>query len=486
MKKRFLTLIAGACCFMQVQAQTQNVSLSTGVNNSTGALIALNTNDDTWQASTPLNPTTFNPVKCVNPYYAWATNPNSRWVSTAFYSNGDPMTTTAGYYTYKMTFNVSACTITSALMTFAKYAADNKLDTIRVNGHIHVLSPPASFSTMSGPTLITSSLAGELVTGTNTVTVNVYNEPSTITGLNIDGYIQVNYQPDPNLTPAISGSSSFCTGDALSFTGSTTGSSSASTHKWSIFESDAGGVAVAGGYSFNSTTYSGTPGSYTFPTTPGCGKYYTVKLGVANTCGWVYATKTIFINCNPIAEAGPDKTVCPGSCVTIGTTNSTSGRGVTYKWVASTGPSGLVIGTTQTLTVCPTTATTYTLTVTNAAGCTSTDVVTVTIYCQTELTKDPNGNTQATTRAASIETTNALDPMTVYPNPGTGLFTINVGQSQNGVLDVYDVLGNKVQSIRINANTTDYKLDLSGYSKGIYMLNMISGDQRYSKKIILE
>jgi hypothetical protein len=87
---------------------------------------------------------------------------------------------------------------------------------------------------------------------------------------------------------------------------------------------------------------------------------------------------------------------------------------------------------------------------------------------------------------SSIEMQDAIDPVTVYPNPGTGLFTVNVNQSSAGVLEVYNVLGNKVQSILLNANTVNYKLDLSGYTKGIYMLNMISGDQRYSKKIILE
>lgn len=621
MKKKIITsFIAGACCFIQAQA-TQVISLSTGVNNSTGALIPVNTNDDTWLVELP-GSSVFNPVKCATTHSSWADDPAVRWISPNVDSYGNPNLGMLGNFTYKTTFVTAGCTMTGATLTLNKYGADNTLTNISVNGHNHALN--ASFGTLS--TLISFNITSELVAGTNTITVTVYNEKQTFTGLLIDGDIKVNYLPDPNLTPAISGSSSFCYNDFITFTGSTTGSSAATSYKWTFFESNSSGTAILGGYTVSSPEYNGAPGNYTVPATPGCGKYYTIMLSVYNVCGGpVNAYKTIYISCYPVADAGPDQTICSGDCATIGG-SSTAGHGTTYSWITNVGHSSVIIGSTETLSVCPRTTQTYTLSVTNGSGCTTMDVVTVNVqtndpsfsisnntsnasyytvtatpnvlsppsgtgyawfledldssgndifkidnpsvwqtfpstpsnvfkgfvgstsypappatvtslpsspaagqflyyhtyrvtratwtavcpwaqFSQTltvvksltngqpeivvtedENAPDMSGYLNTATGISPVAADNAVNPVAIYPNPGTGVFTVTVGkgQSSEGVLEVYDVLGNKVQSVMLHANTSDYKLDLSGYSKGIYMLNMISGDQRYSEKIILE
>lgn len=83
-----------------------------------------------------------------------------------------------------------------------------------------------------------------------------------------------------------------------------------------------------------------------------------------NICGRVIA--------NTIG-AGPNQTICAGSCVTIG---QPAIRGTHYIW---TNTSGAVIGNTAQITVCPTLYfTTYTLTSTNTElGCSTTDNVNV-------------------------------------------------------------------------------------------------------------
>lgn len=73
----------------------------------------------------------------------------------------------------------------------------------------------------------------------------------------------------------------------------------------------------------------------------------------------------------------------------------------------------------------------------------------------------------------------------VQPNPSTDVFTIATEQQQ-GVIQVFDVMGNKLTSIELKEKTKEYLLDLSKYPKGIYFLNMISDGQRISKKIVLE
>jgi hypothetical protein len=82
----------------------------------------------------------------------------------------------------------------------------------------------------------------------------------------------------------------------------------------------------------------------------------------------------------PVADAGPDLTVCRGNQVTL----SGSG-GMTYKWEASTGDISPEESTAQNPVVRPVVTTVYTLTVTNEVGCVSKDVVRVTVVRSPEI-----------------------------------------------------------------------------------------------------
>jgi hypothetical protein len=53
-------------------------------------------------------------------------------------------------------------------------------------------------------------------------------------------------------------------------------------------------------------------------------------------------------------------------------------------------------------------------------------------------------------------------------------------------MEIYDIMGKKIRSIGMKEDVSNYRLDLSGCPKGIYFLNVTSGNERYSKKIILE
>jgi gliding motility-associated-like protein len=75
----------------------------------------------------------------------------------------------------------------------------------------------------------------------------------------------------------------------------------------------------------------------------------------------------ITVNPSPIANAGPNTTICAGACITL---NGSGGVGYTWQ------PNGQ---TTQSITVCPTVATTYTLDVVDANGCTGSDAITVNV-----------------------------------------------------------------------------------------------------------
>ena len=68
-----------------------------------------------------------------------------------------------------------------------------------------------------------------------------------------------------------------------------------------------------------------------------------------------------------------------------------------------------------------------------------------------------------------------INSCNVYPNPGTGKFTIEINyrlSSVNNGVKLYDVIGNEIYTSIINGNKTE--IDVSSKSKGIYILKLYS------------
>jgi hypothetical protein len=74
----------------------------------------------------------------------------------------------------------------------------------------------------------------------------------------------------------------------------------------------------------------------------------------------------------------------------------------------------------------------------------------------------------------------------VFPNPSNGYFNIKTFAIEKGTLEVYDSMGHKVKSISINIDMSDYQLDLTGFAKGLYIINLVGSDKKYSNKIVIE
>ncbi|MES2132575.1 MAG: T9SS type A sorting domain-containing protein [Bacteroidota bacterium] len=96
------------------------------------------------------------------------------------------------------------------------------------------------------------------------------------------------------------------------------------------------------------------------------------------------------------------------------------------------------------------------------------------------------GHRMATTTSIAENNEMVNDAFTVFPNPGTGIYTLSTESIKDGIIEIFDAMGRKVQSIKVTADTPMYKIDLSGQSKGIYIVNVHSNSKTYSKKIILE
>lgn len=64
--------------------------------------------------------------------------------------------------------------------------------------------------------------------------------------------------------------------------------------------------------------------------------------------------------------------------------------------------------------------------------------------------------------------------VSVYPNPGNGIFTFSTQNvSANSLLEVYNVLGEKVYS-KITSSNSSFTLDLRNQAKGVYFYKLIS------------
>lgn len=83
---------------------------------------------------------------------------------------------------------------------------------------------------------------------------------------------------------------------------------------------------------------------------------------------------------------------------------------------------------------------------------------------------------------ASAENFSA-EELNVYPNPGTGLFTVETGFTEKTTVDIFDMMGKRIFSAEMNGK---YGFDLSGYSKGVYMIKTTVNNKAITKKIILE
>ncbi|HTB32799.1 MAG TPA: T9SS type A sorting domain-containing protein [Bacteroidia bacterium] len=96
-----------------------------------------------------------------------------------------------------------------------------------------------------------------------------------------------------------------------------------------------------------------------------------------------------------------------------------------------------------------------------------------------------------TTICSSIETSVKEEKMegsiSVYPNPSTGEFTFDLNDLNlaNQELDIYNMLGEKIYTSKIN--TVSAQVDLSSQPPGVYLYRVVSGNAKdvYSGKLII-
>ncbi|MBI3502382.1 MAG: T9SS type A sorting domain-containing protein [Bacteroidetes bacterium] len=104
---------------------------------------------------------------------------------------------------------------------------------------------------------------------------------------------------------------------------------------------------------------------------------------------------------------------------------------------------------------------------------------------------DSGGATEKTFCYTGVDEIEKEDVINIYPNPTSGIFTIQIGSQQSAVgneykTEIYNVFGEKVtQSVIPNA-VRNLTIDISNQPQGIYFLQVKTAEGTAVKKIIVQ
>ena len=447
--------------------------------------------------------------------YTW-TGPNS--YTSASQNPTIASSTNANAGTYSLTETVSGCTsaagtvtvvvnplpvITNSTLTQSicsgTNASFNPTSTIAGTSFTWTATSPGN---ITGFSAIGSGSIGDVLTNTSStastvsyVITPVGPVPSQCAGTSVTFVVTVN--PAPTV---VVNSTTICSGQTTTLT-----ANGATTYAWSA------GATVTG---VNTATVNPlTTATYTVTGT---------AAGCFNT-----AIATVTVNQLPVVGVN-SPTICIGQAATL-----TASGASTYTWSAGATSTGV-----NTATASPITNTTYTVTGTSAAGCVNTAFALVTVdalpatpsitqngavlsssaltgnqwylngvlipgatnqfYTTTQngvytvvvttggCTSSSSEGTVINTGIAEIINNFSFD---IYPNPNDGTFVVNINStvSTTYIIEIHNTLGQIIykQSLKQFTGINSYPVDISAYSKGIYMISVIDGNNESVKKVIV-
>ena len=75
----------------------------------------------------------------------------------------------------------------------------------------------------------------------------------------------------------------------------------------------------------------------------------------------------------------------------------------------------------------------------------------------------------------------------VYPNPARNFVTIEFGKpvTNTNQIELFDLLGNAVYKSSVS-KVTKHEINTEKFSKGIYILKIVNGNEKFNTKLILE
>jgi hypothetical protein len=86
---------------------------------------------------------------------------------------------------------------------------------------------------------------------------------------------------------------------------------------------------------------------------------------------------------------------------------------------------------------------------------------------------------------AGIPNPNYINPVTIYPNPNGGSFTLGIENPEKDIaIDVYNLIGEKIGWVESIPSQSHFHVDLN-LSNGIYLVKVRNGERIYSKRVIV-
>jgi hypothetical protein len=227
-------------------------------------------------------------------------------------------------------------------------------------------------------------------------------------------------------TVTIAGNTAICVGQTANLT-----ASGANTYTWNT--------------SATTTSISVTPTTNTTYT----------AMGTNTTTGCMgQAAQTVTVNALPtVSVSSSASLICTGQTASL-----TASGATTYSWNTS--------ATTSVIAVSPTVSTSYTVTGTDANTCSNSVVITQSVSNCTGI----NANTIS------------QNGLLVYPNPNTGLFTIELNNGSVKTIQVMDLTGRIVLANTTSNDKIDF--NISTLSNGVYYVKVQSNNSVEVIKIV--
>jgi hypothetical protein len=78
------------------------------------------------------------------------------------------------------------------------------------------------------------------------------------------------------------------------------------------------------------------------------------------------------------------------------------------------------------------------------------------------------------------------DDIAIFPNPANGIVSIKSDKLFDAPLELYTVLGEKIQTYNIERNSKTHQINVTGISAGIYYLKGLAGGKQFLKSIAIQ
>lgn len=499
MKKKILTCAAFLLLAAGLNAQTLTIDMNTGMDQNTNP-IPLGDEDDTWEIKKPGG--NYGPVYVSTGYHDAAHNQGETYqdiLPSGWQNNvlapylGNPVNnivkfpqgSPSGKYIYRMQFQYDACnTVNSARINLSVLTGAG-ISRILVNGNTKTLPSysPVNFlsiddawnaRTFNGtqiPGQTINLLPGDIQNGTNSIFIEI--DPSTYinyggastAALMVIGHLEIVYTPQQPVSQYINLGGSpgvLCSGASGFLNVNLSGLPNMPTYN----------LSVSNGYIAQATT------NQQIAINPPATTNYAITLTSSNGCVTTVYHQVVRPT---VPTVSGNSHICAGSFGNI-VVNGISLVNNYVKIMRQNGGKTPVFQGTYTgpVAVNPNVTTTYIIYVTDAYGCQSVLYWTINVIPQP---CTPPGKESVPT--AVKDTDMSSEEISVSPNPGTGMFKLTIA-STTGTVDVINYLGVKLKSFDLNSDVSEYEIDLTNFSKGVYLLNIQSSGKKVIKRIILE